>query len=394
MNEGYAIFINDDGTETKLSWNELKLEENGKKYGYNANEIKDTSINEYSFYRCEKIKEICIPEGIEYTEQDAFSECKQLEKVTLPSTLKKIDGFCDTAIKEIIIPEGTEIVESYAFWRCKQLKKVTLSSTLKEIHPNSFCDTAIKEINILEGVKYIGWEAFENCKQLEKATLPSTLKELGERSFAGTNIKELIVPNGVEYVGEYALRNCEQLEKVIAPKGLYIPDEIHNGIKVERTDEKYPGYQENLDKVKEYIKEPNEKELNNIQFTVIFLENVKGTCNKWEDFEDVLSILNAKDVNGDKYFDVLEMNDYYKSSKTRFGINYEQLNEEIRQTIKYSEKLGIKPDLKYNSDELKKQYIERIENKLQSLLEEHMEAKNKENERDNMQVLAKEHNRG
>lgn len=27
---GYAIFLNDDGTETKLSWDELKLEENGK----------------------------------------------------------------------------------------------------------------------------------------------------------------------------------------------------------------------------------------------------------------------------------------------------------------------------------------------------------------------------
>lgn len=30
MNEGYAIFLNDDGTETKLTWDELKLEENGK----------------------------------------------------------------------------------------------------------------------------------------------------------------------------------------------------------------------------------------------------------------------------------------------------------------------------------------------------------------------------
>ena len=34
MNEGYAIFLNNDGTETKLSWDELKLEKNSKKYGY------------------------------------------------------------------------------------------------------------------------------------------------------------------------------------------------------------------------------------------------------------------------------------------------------------------------------------------------------------------------
>ena len=31
---GYAVFQNEDGTTTKLSWRELKLAENGDKYKY------------------------------------------------------------------------------------------------------------------------------------------------------------------------------------------------------------------------------------------------------------------------------------------------------------------------------------------------------------------------
>ena len=36
---GYAIFLNGDGTETKLSWKELKLEENAEKYGYDIYQV-------------------------------------------------------------------------------------------------------------------------------------------------------------------------------------------------------------------------------------------------------------------------------------------------------------------------------------------------------------------
>lgn len=130
-----------------------------------------------------------------------------------------------------------------------------------------------------------------------------------------------------------------------------------------------------------------------------FLENVKEICNKWEEFEDVLSILNTKNANSERYFDVFELDEYYTRNQEFvpegcYETNYQKANENLKQIIKYSEKLGIKPDLKHDLDELKEQYIERIENKLQSLLEEHTEAKNKENERDNMQVLAKEHDRG
>ena len=185
--EGYAIFINDDGSETKLGWDELKLEENGKKYGYKANLIEDKKIQDDAFRGqfeavvyysgCPKLKEINIQEGVEYIGFSAFYNCSQLNKVILPSTLKEIkgDAFYNTAIKEIEIPEGIEKIWVGVFFCCHQLEKVVLPSTLKEIRRGAFGNTAIKEIVIPGKVDFIYERAFENCKQLKKIVMSIAL---------------------------------------------------------------------------------------------------------------------------------------------------------------------------------------------------------------------------
>ena len=327
---------------------------------------------------------------------NAFKGCQQLEEVVLPSTLKKINGgaFQKSGLKEIIIPEGVEEIRYDAFENCKQLEKVTLPSTLKEIKQETFHNTNLEEINIPEGVEYIGHYAFANCEQLKKVKLPSTLREIGSWTFHDTGIKEINIPKGVERVGEGTFCDCEKSEKIIAPKGLYIPDEIHNGIKVERTDERYPGYQENLDKVKEYIKDLLECELNNIQgVSEIFDEiNNEAEYNDKDANKIISEMLNLKDSNGNRCFNVFELNDYYKKNIWGVEIDYEYSNKNIKQIIKYSEKLGIKPSLENEPDQLKEQYTEKIETKLQNLSEEYKEAKTHEQE--NTLVQARDIERG
>lgn len=88
MNEGYAIFLNDDGTETKLSWDELKLEKNSKKYGYYVDDVNDKKLGDCVFTRTE-IKEINIPEGVEHIGWCGFENCKQLEKNYLTFNIER-----------------------------------------------------------------------------------------------------------------------------------------------------------------------------------------------------------------------------------------------------------------------------------------------------------------
>ena len=46
------------------------------------------TIGEREFYGCERPKEISIPEGVEKIGFIAFANCKSLESVKLPATLK------------------------------------------------------------------------------------------------------------------------------------------------------------------------------------------------------------------------------------------------------------------------------------------------------------------
>ena len=248
MNEGYAIFLNDDGTETKLSWDELQLEENGEKYGYDINLIDNEIIGDTAFYGT-TIKEIEVPESVEDIDKDAFYRSKQLEK--------------------IIVPKGLEI--------------------------NLDTKAIIERSN-------------KNCVSLQKF-----------------------------------YNNCER-----------------NDIKL----------------FKEEIKNAEKGE---------FVEN-----DRFNDFVDVIKL---SDKNSERYFTISQLKEYYERSWESGNDDYKKDNEDIKQIVKFSERLGIKPNLENNLDKLREQYIEKIEERnkyLEKILKEYLPQKEKENERDNMPVQANE----
>lgn len=62
-----------DGTE--LTWDELKLAENGTKYGYNASAITDESIGDSAFLYCSSLTSITIPNSVTSIGDEAFDYC-------------------------------------------------------------------------------------------------------------------------------------------------------------------------------------------------------------------------------------------------------------------------------------------------------------------------------
>ena len=73
------------------------------------------------------------------------------------------------------------------------------------------------------------------------------------------------------------------------------------------------------------------------------------------------------------------------------------MNDNIKQIVKYSEKLDINPNLNSNANELKEQYIEKLETQnkayqeyVSNLEKEYSIHKEKENEQNNAPVHANE----
>lgn len=122
-----------DGVEdVTLTWEELKLSENGTKYGYDASAISDTEISDNAFNCAFLFTSITIPDSVTNIGDNAFSFCECLKNIDLPESLTNIgqDAFrgC-SCISNIYIPEGVICISNNAFWGCYDLESITFEGT-------------------------------------------------------------------------------------------------------------------------------------------------------------------------------------------------------------------------------------------------------------------------
>lgn len=92
-----------------------------------------TSIEKSAFDDCENLKEVNLGKGLKNISENAFYNCKLLEKIDIPDSVTDI--------------------RSYAFCGCENLKEVNLGKELKSIATGAFinCDS-LKSIHIPENV--------------------------------------------------------------------------------------------------------------------------------------------------------------------------------------------------------------------------------------------------
>ena len=188
--------ILDSGTCGKnLTWElnngVLEVTGTGTFFEYSYNNIPWKTYTRY-------IEEVIIGEGVTNVGAHVFQDCRNLTKVTLPSTLTRIEeyAFNLTAINEIKIPSGVNYIGTYAL-----------------------SDTKITSLVIPEGVTWIGCAS--NCSELSEVILPSTAKNISSYAFAGcTSLKAITIPSGVNYIDQRAFLDCTKLEVIIVPDGI------------------------------------------------------------------------------------------------------------------------------------------------------------------------------
>jgi len=109
----------------------------------NCNAVIMTETNEL-IMGCDKT---VIPDNVEIIGKGAFLECKTLNDVSWPKSLRRIDDYaflrCE-AFNQLDLPEGLDSIGVSAFYGCSELTIVSIPST----------------------VTYIGKGAFRNCNQL------------------------------------------------------------------------------------------------------------------------------------------------------------------------------------------------------------------------------------
>ena len=146
----------------------------------------DESIVEYDFNTgCVEIQE------------GAFLDCKNLETIVIPSSVKKIG--------------------SKAFAGCTKLNKLKFEEGIAEISDDAFFGcTSLEVIELPYSLKKIGTNAFSKCENLKKVKLPEQLEELKAEAFSDCpNLEEINIPTKFKKNAEVILKGSTKALKVL-----------------------------------------------------------------------------------------------------------------------------------------------------------------------------------
>jgi len=141
------------------------------------------------------LNEIRVPKGITNVKSYTFAG-SSAEKITLLDGMLKVSpySFMGCALlKEITLPESVDYLGRDAFRDCTSLEKIVINGVVKYIYVNTFYNcTALKYVNLSNDLVAIQSNAFYNCSALEKIYLPTKLSYFESNAFYGcTNLKEV-----------------------------------------------------------------------------------------------------------------------------------------------------------------------------------------------------------
>ncbi len=214
------------------------------------------------------IKSIVIPDSVTEIGYNAFTNCQNLESISIGKGLKKvatgnqfngceklttaeIAGFGElttnntsepenialnkwlgldketSTIRTIKIADGVTEIPEAAFRDCKYITKAIVPDSVTVIGKDAFrqCN-ALAEVTLGSGLKTIGDEAFGYCRLITELVLPEGLTTIEAVAFLSCEgLTKINIPESVTEVGKAAFANCKALELNEYDNGLYLGNE-------------------------------------------------------------------------------------------------------------------------------------------------------------------------
>lgn len=126
-------------------------------------------------------------------------------------------AFRDCHIAELVIPDSVTSIESFAFMGCKELTKIQLSKSLKKIGHNSFerCSN-IQHIEFGEELEVIGEEAFRGCTELQEVQLVGNINNIYRMAFCDCReLRSVTISTDRIKLGKNMFTGCYKLEQIV-----------------------------------------------------------------------------------------------------------------------------------------------------------------------------------
>ena len=179
-----------------------------------------TKIGVAAFSFCYSLQTVEFAEGInlEKIEHGTFGHCEALQQITLPDSVKAIDGlaFSGCTKLESVTMNCVESIGVRAFESCTALEEITLPSTLTRIGNMAFYFSGLKSVESPDGIRDVttvdgngnestvyglGYACFNGCTSLESVKIGEGVKTIPSGAFGYcTSLKEIHLPLSLEEI--------------------------------------------------------------------------------------------------------------------------------------------------------------------------------------------------
>ena len=203
-----------------------------------------TSIGDYAFRCCTSLGTLEIPATVSTVGQ-YITEAASLSRLVINKPYQDFsksflckecvincaipeESFKDATFSKVTISEGVTEIGPYAFSGCRRLVSVSLPSTVTTIGESAFSSCSVlTSIDFQNGLTEIGTNAFYSCKAMESISIPEGVKKIGDRAFDKCSaLTNVYIPASVTEIGDFVFSSCSSLERIDGPT-VAEPDGIH-----------------------------------------------------------------------------------------------------------------------------------------------------------------------
>lgn len=194
-----------------------------------------SSIGPYAFQGNRIISSLTIPATVERIGLLSFSNCTNLESVTISQGVKYVANYAFKGCPKITfmhIPASVTSIGSDAFSDCSNISEFDVDPlntdycSIDGIIFNKTVTELVKCPEAKEGtvtlpntINSIAYRAFENCRSIESVNFNKYLESIGDYAFIGCESLTVInMGPQIKSIGNMAFNNCSNLEGILVDK--------------------------------------------------------------------------------------------------------------------------------------------------------------------------------
>lgn len=190
-----------------------------------------TSLGDNAFKNCYELRKVTLPGNLKTIPQGMFNQCYKLSAITLPEGLQTIgkSAFAQAGLTSVTIPSTVTAIGEKAFQGASAsdagfLESVTFAKTkegktaLTTIGNCAFQYQPYTSFTVPESVTSFGYQVFDSCKSLTTVVFENTMQTMPNSTFKDcTSLTSVTFPSGLTTFGSTVFQNCTALTAMTIP---------------------------------------------------------------------------------------------------------------------------------------------------------------------------------